>query len=587
MNRKPKYRLAWLLCLLLLTGFMVNSISSYFVSRHHVRQTITESSLPLTSDNIYSVIQRDLLQPIFISSMMANDAFLRDWTVAGEKDILPIQRYLYEIVKEYGTVTSFFVSENTRNYYYSDGLLKQVSEDEPRDEWYFRVRQMAEPFEINVDPDLANQDAMTIFINYRVFDFDENFIGAAGTGLTVHRVNSLIEEYEQRFGRQIFFCDRDGNIILSPTTSQLQNYRRLSEVPGISEHADALINKSLDRLIYQRNGDTYFLNSRFVHELDWFLMVEQTEEHLMAPLKDTLFLSILLALLITAVVATISILAIQRHQRHLQNQNSQLLDANGEVERQKQALQENAHQLAKVNESLAALNSEKDDILSIVAHDLRNPLNGIMGFCEEIRLKLPADNDLLHEYLQEIDNGGHKMLELIDDILNVSILSDNKQPLEIDLCNWNALVRDVSRRFEPVALAKNITLIHQLEPSAEIEIQSTVRWLNIILNNLLSNAIKFSPQQSSIQISTLKTDTGCQIQIQDHGPGIKPGEMDKLFLKFVRLTAQPTAGESSTGLGLYIVKKMCDRIGARIEVTSTYGKGSTFTLHHPLRQVKK
>lgn len=140
MFQESRYRLAWMVCLLLLIGFVANSISNYMVSRHNVRKTITESSLPLTSDNIYSVIQRDLLQPIFISSMMGNDAFLREWTIAGEKDIAPIQRYLNEIVREYNTVTSFFVSENTRNYYYAGGLLKQVSEDEPRDEWYFRVR---------------------------------------------------------------------------------------------------------------------------------------------------------------------------------------------------------------------------------------------------------------------------------------------------------------------------------------------------------------------------------------------------------------------------------------------------------------
>jgi signal transduction histidine kinase len=440
---------------------------------------------------------------------------------------------------------------------------------------------MKEPLEINVDPDLANQDAMTIFINYRVFDFEGNYIGAAGTGLTVNRVNSLIEEYEHRFGRQIFFCDRNGKIILSPTGSDLQNYNSLSEVPGVGKYADALLNKSLDKLIYQRYGDTYFLNSRFVEELDWFLMVEQTEDHLLAPLKETLFLNILLALIITAVVASISIAAINRHQRSLQMRNDELISANQEVERQKQALQKNARELAKVNESLAALNREKDDILGIVAHDLRNPLNGIMGFCEEIRLKLPADNELLHDYLLEIDNGGREMIQLIEDILNVSNLEDNRQPLEIDPCNWNALIKDVCRRFEPVALKKGIKLTLELDPSADIEVQTGVRWMSIILNNLLSNAIKFSPKNSSVRISSLIKDNTCQVHIEDHGPGIKPGEMDKLFQKFVRLTAQPTGGESSTGLGLYIVKKMCARIGAKIEVNSNYGKGTIFIIKHP------
>ena len=83
---------AWSICVLLLAGFLVNSISSYWVSKSNVRKTIIESSLPLTSDNVYSEIQRDLLRPIFISSLMANDTFLRDWVIAGEQEMDPIVR---------------------------------------------------------------------------------------------------------------------------------------------------------------------------------------------------------------------------------------------------------------------------------------------------------------------------------------------------------------------------------------------------------------------------------------------------------------------------------------------------------------
>jgi hypothetical protein len=219
-----RYRLAWVVCLLLLAGFLANSISIYYVSRDNVRRTISDSSLPLTSDNIYSVIQRDLLRPIFISSMMANDAFLRDWTLAGEQDVGQMQRYLDEIRREYGTITSFFISESSRNYYYWGGVLKQVDPQEPRDVWYFRVRDMQEPFEINVDYDMANRDTMTIFVNYRVYDYNQNFIGAAGTGLTVNRVNQLIEEYEETLRAGDLFVDGEGRIVLSPEGSKLSGY---------------------------------------------------------------------------------------------------------------------------------------------------------------------------------------------------------------------------------------------------------------------------------------------------------------------------------------------------------------------------
>jgi len=200
---------------LLVAGFLITSLASYFVSRKSLRAEISLNELPLTSDNIYSEIQRDLLSPIFISSLMASDTFLRDWVMAGEIDETQITRYLKEIKTRYNTFTSFFVSEKTRTYYHFDGILKQVSEKEERDAWYFRVRDMKENYEINLDPDLANKDTMTIFINYRVFDYDHRYIGATGVGLTIRAVNERIENYQEKYKRTIYFVDKNGDIKLT------------------------------------------------------------------------------------------------------------------------------------------------------------------------------------------------------------------------------------------------------------------------------------------------------------------------------------------------------------------------------------
>lgn len=200
--------------LLLLVGFLATSLASYFVSRQSLRDAVIETELPLTSDNIYSEIQKDLIQPIIISSVMATDTFLRDWVLDGEEDVERITQYLHAIKERYSAVTSFFVSDRTSIYYHADGILKRVDAKEPRDEWYYRVRDMLLPYEINVDPDLANQDTMTIFINYRVMDYSGNFIGAAGIGLTVNAVRTLIDDYQSRFGRTVYFADSHGRIVL-------------------------------------------------------------------------------------------------------------------------------------------------------------------------------------------------------------------------------------------------------------------------------------------------------------------------------------------------------------------------------------
>ncbi|WP_309399285.1 sensor histidine kinase [Cerasicoccus maritimus] len=569
--------------MLLLIGFLTNSISSYYVSRANVRETITESSLPLTSDNIYSVIQRDLLQPTFISSMMANDAFLRDWAISGEQDPDQLRRYLDEIRREYGTVTSFFVSEESRTYYYWGGILKQVDEQEPRDVWYFRVREIDEPFEINVDVDMANNDALTVFVNYRVYDYEQNFIGVTGTGLTVNRVNAMIEDYEARFNREIFFVGADGRIVLSPSNSRLAAFDNVSEIPGLAAQVGGLLATQEEcKLSYQRDGKTYFLNSRWVPELHWYLMVEQSEDELLSPLRNTLTFNIFLALVITVIVSGMCISAIGLHQKRLQVRNEELSSKNVEIERQKHELELSAQELADANAALSMVNREKDDFLGIVAHDLRGPLSNIFGLADLMKDGLRGDDTQARELLSDIRKCGKQMLELIGDLLDVSSIESFHGPVELEPCPWNRLAVDVQERFQARAAAKRIELVLHLDKCAEQGILTRSKWMDICLNNLVNNAIKYAPQGSQVTIETAVTpNEEFELRVRDAGPGIPEGERELLFQKFRPLSSRPSGGEHSSGLGLYIVRKMCQRLGATVELEETKGQGCCFVIRHP------
>ena len=162
---KHQRSLIVVLLVLLSCGFLATSLVSYYTALNSIRDGIINTELPLTSDNVYSEIQKDLVRPILISSMMSRDTYVRDWVIAGEQDAEQITRYLREVQEHYGTVTSFFVSEKTLTYYQAKGILKRVKEDEPRDAWDYSVRNMQAPYEINVDVDMANDDRMTVFIN--------------------------------------------------------------------------------------------------------------------------------------------------------------------------------------------------------------------------------------------------------------------------------------------------------------------------------------------------------------------------------------------------------------------------------------
>ncbi|MBU1709896.1 MAG: cache domain-containing protein, partial [Proteobacteria bacterium] len=293
-----KNKLVAAISVLLVTGFLITSLASYFVSRASLRSEISHNELPLTSDNIYSEIQRDLLPPVFISSLMATDTFLRDWLLSGEIQEQQITKYLKEIKTKYNTFTSFFVSEKTRNYYHADGVLKKVSPDEKRDEWYFRVREMTADYEINVDPDLANKDAMTIFINYRVFDYDGNYIGATGVGLTVSAVKKLIEVYQQKYNRTIYFVDRSGEIKLAGSDFD-NTVRNISQFEHSSLFTDRLGLKSESSFTYKKVGQVVHTNIRYIKEFEWYLVVEQPEKETIKQIFITLIINLVICVAIT------------------------------------------------------------------------------------------------------------------------------------------------------------------------------------------------------------------------------------------------------------------------------------------------
>lgn len=276
MGRK-KNRLLLVISILLVTGFLITSLASYFVSRESLRSQISLNELPLTSDNIYSEIQRDLLRPVFISSVMATDTFLRDWVIGGEVGEQRITKYLKEIQNKYNMFSCFFVSENSRTYYHSDGILKKVSPDEKRDVWYFRVKEMKDEYEINVDPDLANKDTMTIFINYRVLDYSNNYIGATGVGLAVSAVKNLIEFYQQKYNRTIYFIDKNGQVKLAGSNFY-ETINNISQFKYFSLFKDNFDLKEHPSFTYRNGGQVIHANIRYIDEFKWYLVVEQPEK---------------------------------------------------------------------------------------------------------------------------------------------------------------------------------------------------------------------------------------------------------------------------------------------------------------------
>ncbi len=311
------------LVILLGSGFMTTSLLSYFASRDAIRDSIVNTELPLTSDTVYSEIQKDLIRPVLISSVMARDTFVRDWVEAGEKDPQQMTRYLKEVMDRYGACTAFFVSNHSLTYYQAKGVLKKVSPDEPRDLWYYRVRGMTEPYEVNVDTDVGTKDNLTFFINYKVFDYHSNFIGTTGVGLTVDAVIKLIDRYQQRYQRSVYFVDTFGRLVLTGSeggpsgATSGQSLRDLADLKQLHEQMPKPQSGSYQ---YESLGNAHFLNVRYIPELKWYLFVDKREDGALAGIRRSLSVNLLICLAVMVLVLFLTNRVIRRFKMRIETQ---------------------------------------------------------------------------------------------------------------------------------------------------------------------------------------------------------------------------------------------------------------------------
>ncbi|QBG49070.1 sensor histidine kinase [Verrucomicrobia bacterium S94] len=559
-----KTRLTVMLGLVLLVGFMTMSIAGYYVSKANISEAVRNHELPLASDNIHSEIQRILLPPLNISETMANSVFLRDWMLDGEQDVKKITSYLNRIQSKQGMTSAFLASEETQNYYSHKGLRNQV-DPEGEDVWYARCRDAKTDFEINADIDMHVSNRLTLFINYKVYDYDGNFIGVAGVAERIETIEALIQHFKVRYRKTIYFANPDGRVAYSSSEEE-DPLRKpmLSEYLGSDRLAKHILAQPSAQLEYSRNGRNLLLNARYLPELGWYLLVEEDVDESTAHLKGILTANLLVCIVLTALVLAVVYLAGQQYQRRLIGQHQQVLLMADELEGR--------------NCELEQLHYEKDEFMKIVVHDLKTPLSGMIGMARLIRDE--SDLAVVHDLAVRSEESGEDMISLIQELLNLKSLESTALP-PAESVNLNEVLEAVWDDCEAHARSKAIRMRKDAGFSPVI-IKASVSWVQSILGNLVSNAVKFSPEGAEIRVRIVSAGSSVRVWVEDQGPGILPEERNRLFQQFSRLSSRPTGGERSSGLGLYIVKTMVDKLGGRVGVESKPGSGSRFWVEFAL-----
>jgi signal transduction histidine kinase len=237
-------------------------------------------------------------------------------------------------------------------------------------------------------------------------------------------------------------------------------------------------------------------------------------------------------------------------------------------------------ELADLNEKLKHVNEEKNDFLGITAHDLKNPLSGIISFSKRMQThaeKLKPEEVM--NYSREIEKASEKMFDIVTKILDISAIESGRRNIQKEQFDPSVLAQRVVLDYRQKAEAKNIEII--FENNANLKICTDKTALRQILDNLISNAIKFSPFDKKIFLR-VGSNGKLRFEIEDEGPGLTEKDKTKLFGKFTRLSAQPTGGENSTGLGLSITKKLIEILDGTISCISEQGKGAKFIVELPI-----
>ncbi len=241
-------------------------------------------------------------------------------------------------------------------------------------------------------------------------------------------------------------------------------------------------------------------------------------------------------------------------------------------------------ELSVKNEELMELNKMKDNLLHIASHDLRSPLNGILGYTQLLLgQQRKYLNDKQIRMVQKIQSCGELQLNLINDLLDIARLESGKLELHLSKANLVDVIKSCIDLLESLSLNKDIDIIFHKNLD-KVLVTIDVPKITQVINNLLSNAIKFTPEDGKIEVSLFAKDNLVEVSVKDSGIGIAKEDLPKIFKKFTQLRKFGTEGEQGTGLGLAISKNLVELHGGIISVFSEgLGRGATFLFTLPYK----
>lgn len=430
MGKSNNFKIVFTVTTLLVALSLSISIINFMLSLDATQKDLKTRSLPLSVDNIYTEIQTHIIEPNLVSSMMAHDTFVKDWLIHEEESIDKIKNYLETIKNKYGMFVTFLVSEKTHNYYTHNGLLEKIDKEKKDNQWYFRFKNIQDDHEINLDYNDNLDNSLIMFINYKMFDENFHLIGATGIGLNISYIDDMLQRFRQQYNFKVLFVDESGRVVLSQRKEGA--IKNLSESPEMVKIQDKIIAKTTNIVEYEKNGNEYIINTKYIPELDLYLIVEVKLDDFTEDVHKTFYFNLAASLIITLLVALVIIYTIKEY--------NQKLEFLAQYDSLTKLL--NRRAFNEMFNQFFALSKRNDADLSLLFFDIDNfkKINDSLGhhtgdeilkrIAELLKLNI-RESDLIarwggEEFIIALINSNEKDAEIIAEKLRVTFEDDSK-----------------------------------------------------------------------------------------------------------------------------------------------------------------
>ena len=313
---KSKYKIIIIITILLIILSVAVSITNYLIFMKTTQTQLKTQALPLSVDNIYTEIQKHIIEPYLVSSMMANDTFLKDWLLHDEKNNEKITKYLKSIKNKYKMQSTFLVSQETKKYYAHNGFLEKIKKGNPNNQWYFKFKNSLKNHEINLDYNKNINQNLMMFINCKIYNQANKLIGVTGIGLEVTYIDQMLHMFEEKYHLNVYFLDKDGKVVLN---QQKKNYyQHIDDMKELEEYKEIILSKRTKTLEYEKNGAQYILKTKYIPELDIYLVIEAKVDDFAQDAKKVFYFNLAVSLTFTFIFTIIIIIVLRKHHDKLE-----------------------------------------------------------------------------------------------------------------------------------------------------------------------------------------------------------------------------------------------------------------------------